>query len=133
MLQATSLRLVIYDPLLLQLLQKRGDIGANLFRIGGAELFLQLRDDLAERALAVAALQHLPARALQFDGAFGEQDHAIRLRPAPAASRRKPRLAGIKRRCHHAFSSFIRNAPGGDQPGCTYAKYRASSWAHRMS
>ena len=69
------------------------------------ELGLQFRDDLGEGALAVAALEHLPAGALQFDCAFGEQDHlrifcASLIFGAPSATGRQAWLAGVFGRGH---------------------------------
>jgi hypothetical protein len=87
--------LVIDDPLALQLFQELADVTANLFWIGNRELFLQLGDDLSERALAVAALQNLAPGALQLDGAFGEEDDAVFFAAAPAASGGKAGPAGI--------------------------------------
>ncbi len=56
--------LIVYDPLVAQLLEKLADVGANLGGIGVAELSLQFCDDLAEGALAVASLQNLPSLSL---------------------------------------------------------------------
>jgi hypothetical protein len=54
------------------LFQKRAYVEADLPRIRLAEFILQIRDDLSKRALAIAALEHLSSRPLQFDSAFGE-------------------------------------------------------------
>ena len=90
---------VIHDALLLQLLQKQRDVGADFFRVRGGELFLQFGDDFAEGALAVAAFKHLTSGALQFDGAFREEDHALffaRLAGrTPAASGGEAGLTGV--------------------------------------
>jgi len=69
--------LIIHNPLVAELLQKLADVGADLGGIGICELGLQFFKDLAERALAVAAFEHLTSCALQFDCAFGEQDYAF--------------------------------------------------------
>ena len=61
-------------------------------------MFLQLRDDVAERPLAVAAFEDLATGALQFEGAFGEQDHPNFFQlafGAPTASGGKARLACV--------------------------------------
>src|SRR5580700_4726320 len=99
---------VVDDPLVLQLLEKLTDVDANLGWIGEAELRLQFLDDLAERALAIAALQYLQARTLQTNRAFGKQDRAAGfgaalLLGAPAAAGRQSRLAGIFWRCHASW------------------------------
>lgn len=79
--------LVVYDSLVLQLLQEFADVVANLSGVGGATvLLLQFRNDFAEGALAVAALEDLASGALQFDRTFGEEDDAILFGTAPAAS-----------------------------------------------
>ena len=70
---------------------------ANLCRIRIVELLLQFRDDLAERALAVAAFEHLSSGALQLDCAFGKKDDAILLTSAPAATGGEAGLARISR------------------------------------
>ena len=74
---------VVDNPLVPQLLEELADVGANLGWIGIAELRLQFCDDLGEGALAVAALQDLPACALQLDCAFRKQDHARLLSVSP--------------------------------------------------
>src|SRR5581483_2928891 len=91
---------VIHDASALQLLQEHGDITPDLLRIGRAKLLLQRGNDLAEGPPAIATFQYLSARALQLEGAFGKQNHAILLRTAPAASGGKPRLAFIGERRH---------------------------------
>src|ERR1019366_10188836 len=96
--------LVINNPLVPQLFEELADVGANLGWIGIGELGLQLCDDLGEGALTVAALQYLPPRALQFDCAFGKQDHAFfaagLVLCSPAATGGKAGLAGILGRGH---------------------------------
>ena len=90
---------VIHDALFLQLLQELGDVGADFFRVGGGELFLQFGDDFAEGALAVAVFEDLATGALQFDGAFGEEDDANFVGfafGAPAASGGEAGLGGIE-------------------------------------
>jgi hypothetical protein len=79
----------------LQLLQELADVVADLRWVGGDELFLQLRKNLNESALAVAMLQHLASGALELDCAFGKEDYAILLASTPAASSGQPRLASI--------------------------------------
>ena len=83
-----------------QLFEKLADVGANLRGIGVGELGLQFCDDLAESALTVAVLEHLPACPLQLDRAFGEEDYAVLLRATPAAPSGETRLAGILWRSH---------------------------------
>src|SRR5579864_568685 len=111
--------LVIDNSLLLQLLKERTDVAANLLRIGRAKFLLQLHDDLAEGSLAVAALEHLPSRTLQFDCALRKKNHAVGFGAAPPASRRQSRLTCVCRRRHRHSPSPMRNAPGGGHPGCT--------------
>src|ERR1022692_433493 len=98
--RSLSWLLIVDNPLVPQLLQKLADVGANLGGIRVAKLGLQFSDDLAEGTLPVAALQHLPSRALQLDRAFGKQDYALLFAPSPAATGRQARLAGILRRRH---------------------------------
>ena len=97
-------RLVINDSLTLQLLEELGDIGADLGGIGDGKLGLQFFYDLGECALAVATLQDLPASALQFDCALGEQNHAFFDAGfgvgSPAASGCESWLAGVGGRGH---------------------------------
>ena len=50
-------RSVVDDPLVPQLFEELADVGANLLGVRVAELGLQLCDDLAEGALAIAALE----------------------------------------------------------------------------
>ena len=96
--------LIVDNPLVAQLLEELADVGADLGGISIAELRLQFSDDLAEGALAVATLQYLPTCALQFDCAFGEQDHAFfaagLVLCSPAATGGKAGLAGILGRGH---------------------------------
>src|SRR5271170_6741232 len=70
-------RLVIDNPLLPQLFEKQADVGANLLRVRVAKLGLQLCDDLAEGALAVAALEYQQAGIAQAKRALRIQDHAF--------------------------------------------------------
>src|SRR5208283_1401639 len=93
-------RLVINNPLMLQLLEKLADIGSDLGRVRNAELRLQFFDDLPECPLAVAAFEYLQTGALQPNRAFRKKHHAILLRATPAAAGCQARLAGILRRGH---------------------------------
>lgn len=95
-----AILLIVDDSFALQLLQERADIGANFFWIGGAKFFVQFRDEFAEGALAVATFEHLTSCALQLDGAFGKQDHAVFFRAAPAAAGGKTRLTCVGRGRH---------------------------------
>src|SRR5271166_2216657 len=79
-------RLVINNPLMLQLLEKLADIGSDLGRVRNAELRLQFFDDLPECPLAVAAFEYLQTGALQPNRAFRKKHHAILLRATPAAA-----------------------------------------------
>src|ERR1700691_1120693 len=92
--------LIINDPLVPQLLEELADVGANLGGIGVRELSLQFSDDLAEGALAVAALQDLTSCALQLDCSFERQDHPVLFGASPAATGGQAGLAGILGRGH---------------------------------
>jgi hypothetical protein len=88
-----------------QLLEKLADVGANLCRVCVGELRFQFLDDLAESALAVAALQDLTACALQLDCAFGKKDYADffgagLLLGTPAATGGQARLTVVFGRGH---------------------------------
>ncbi len=88
-----------------QLFQKLADIGANLRGVRINELCSQFFDDLRESTLAVAALEHLPPRALELDCAFGKQDQAFLIAArlgfgSPAASGGEAWDAGIFGRGH---------------------------------
>jgi hypothetical protein len=76
---------VIHDASTLQLFQESAYIDANLLRISGAKLLLDFRNNFSERALTIAALEHLPSSTLQLDRTFGEQDHPIFFSSAPSA------------------------------------------------
>ena len=88
-------RLVIDDPLALQLLKKPAALVANCRGIRSGELLLQFRDDPAESALAVALLQQQPSGALQLDCAFGKEDYAFLFTSSPAAPRGESWLASF--------------------------------------
>jgi len=66
------------------------DVGADLGGIGICELGLQFFKDLAERALAVAAFEHLTSCALQFDCAFGNRTTRSSVPGLPSAPHRHP-------------------------------------------
>ena len=87
--------LVVDDPFALQLLKKKTNVRANLLRIRLSKLFLQLANNLAERAGPVATFKYLQPRPLQFDGAFGEEDYAILVGAPPSAAGGEARLAVI--------------------------------------
>jgi hypothetical protein len=70
-------RLIIHDALVAQLLEELADVGADFGGIGSGELGLQPGDDFTEGSFAVAAFEDLATGALEFDGAFGEENHAF--------------------------------------------------------
>lgn len=72
------IELIIHYSLVPQLLEELADICANLERIGSAKFGLQFFYKLPERALPVAALQHLPSRPLKLYCTLGKQEHALR-------------------------------------------------------
>jgi len=104
----------------MQALEKRVDFSFDAGGFYRWERRLEIAYDLADGALAVAMLQDFPAGTDEAQHAFGDQQNIALLRGfAQAASRAEPRPA-FGRELAHAPS--MRKAPGGGQPGFTYAK-----------
>src|SRR5439155_27229741 len=99
--------------------------------VGFGVLLLQFREEFCERALAIAQLQNSLSRALNPDCAFRKQHNRRCFGAAPTASGGESGLAQIQKPGHD--HSSILNAPAGGHPGCTYAKYKTSSCAQRIS
>lgn len=111
----------IQGALFLEALQIAEDILLDFLRRRFRIQFLQVRDDLLHGVISVAALDDFQARAVEPQRAFRHQEHARRLRLfIEAAARREARALGWIGR--HADSFAGQNAPGGGQPGSTYAK-----------
>src|SRR6266478_10143231 len=88
-----SAKLIINNPLGVQLLQKYLDLGANLALRRQHELRLQLLHNFGQREMAVAEFEDDAARSFHANRALREEYDWRFDGPTPAASRRKFRNA----------------------------------------
>src|SRR5208282_5556933 len=110
----TQSLLIIKNPLVVQLRQKRQNVGPNLSLRRRRELRFQLLHNFRQREVAVAEFKDDAPRSLHADRTLRKEHHRSLGSPAPAAPGGKLRDARVRKLSH--ASSHLSRHPQSEKP-----------------